>query len=188
MVQSDGIPTKKIFNPLMICFRLQDINISCFFEFWVVGFFFVISFINDVSLHSNFTNIFWDHLWFIKNIVGNLRGRNGCLLLTDVQFWIEDIIRNASKKHSARLTANACVIRSAMTRDRKADVFMPQWPSLVCFIFQCLRDWHVRSTEHANRSCALCGGVLQSNTKDAGHFFNYVRHKGCALIWDGCCG
>ena len=42
------------------------------------------------------------------------------------QFYIRDMIWNASMKSSAWLIANACVIRSIVIKDRNTDVFMPQ--------------------------------------------------------------
>ena len=43
-------------------------------------------------------------------------------------------------KHSARFTANARVIRFVVTKDRNADVFMPQSSPLACLYLQCLFD------------------------------------------------
>ena len=131
----------------MICFWLYDKNIIYLFDFWRVGLFVVKSFVFHVSLHSIFANIVVDHLCLVMNILDNPRGRNECLLWTNAQFYIKDIIRNASMEHSAWLTADAFVIRNVINKDRNADVFLPQWSSLTCFNANaCLIDAWDRSS------------------------------------------
>ena len=134
----------------MIRFRLLDVIIICFFEFWSFSVFVVISFVFDVRLHGFFANIMVDHFCSVTNVLGKLRSRKELLLRSNSQFYIQDMIGNTARKSSAWLRANTSVIRSIIIEDRNFDVFVPERSPLARLNLQCLLDWPVRSLKRRN--------------------------------------